>query len=182
MPKAPSKRSLLDDVIETILRLNEAGGSTKVRLFNVLSKSTPTISKPHVIKALDKGVETSRLVLDGTKYHVAGHAPPAPPTVKIEDIVVGAGAAAEAGAVCTMSYRGTLSEGGMQFDASPKFTFELGGGEVIRGFDIGLNGMRVGGQRRLHIPSELGYGKRGAAPDIPPNAALVFDIKLLSLK
>lgn len=181
MPKAASKPSLLDDVVETILRLNEPGGSTKVRLFNTISKATPSVTRPNLAKTLDKGVETSRLALVGSKYHVVGHAPPEPPAVKIEDIVVGAGALAESGAV-TVSYSGTLSVGGKQFDASPKFSFELGVGEVIRGWDIGVKGMRVGGHRVLHVPSELAYGKRGAPPDIPPNSALTFDVKLLALK
>ena len=164
------------------MRLNEPGGSTKVRLFNTISKATPSVTRPNLSKALDKGVEASRLALVGTKYHVVGHAPPEPPAVNIEDIVVGGGALAETGSVCTMSYRGTLSVGGKQFDAAKKFTFELGIGDVIRGWDIGVKGMRVGGHRVLHVPSELGYGKRGAPPDIPPNSALTFDVKLLSLE
>ena len=72
--------------------------------------------------------------------------------------------------------------GGAVFDAAAKFSFELGAGEVIKGWDSGLVGLRVGGTRRLTIPPELAYGKRGSPPDIPPSAALVFEVALLSKK
>ena len=65
------------------------------------------------------------------------------------------------------------------FDSSEAFRFEVGGGDVIKGWDVGVIGMRPGEQRRLTIPPKLGYGKRGSAPDIPPDATLVFDITLL---
>ena len=94
----------------------------------------------------------------------------------------GAGAAAAPGDTLTLRYEGRLLEGGAVFDAAAKFSFELGAGEVIKGWDTGAVGLRVGGTRRLTIPPQLGYGKRGSPPDIPPNAALVFDLTLLSKK
>lgn len=77
-----------------------------------------------------------------------------------------------------MKYIGTLLEGGAQFDRAAHFSFTLGAGEVIRGWDIGVAGMRVGERARLVVPSKLGYGKRGAPPEIPGDATLVFDVTL----
>jgi FKBP-type peptidyl-prolyl cis-trans isomerase FkpA len=100
------------------------------------------------------------------------------------DLVVGNGAEATAGKRVTVHYVGKLTDGS-KFDASTDrgepFSFRLGAGEVIRGWDEGVAGMRVGGKRKLTIPSELGYGARGFPPVIPPNATLVFDVELLGV-
>jgi FKBP-type peptidyl-prolyl cis-trans isomerase len=104
--------------------------------------------------------------------------------LQIEDLVVGTGEEAKAGQRVTVHYRGTLTDG-KEFDASynrnQPFTFSLGAGEVIKGWDQGVAGMKVGGKRRLTIPSELGYGTRGAGGVIPPNATLMFDVELLKV-
>ena len=102
------------------------------------------------------------------------------------DIVVGTGAAAKEGDRVRVHYTGWLTTG-KKFDSSldfgRPFTFALGNGEVIRGWDEGIAGMKVGGKRQLHIPAELGYGDAGS-PDgtIPPNAPLIFDVQLLSVQ
>ena len=101
----------------------------------------------------------------------------------IEDITVGEGAEATAGNSVTVHYTGTLTDG-TQFDSSRgrgPFTFPLGAGRVIKGWDEGVAGMKIGGVRKLTIPSELGYGSRGAAGVIPPNATLVFEVELLEV-
>ncbi len=102
----------------------------------------------------------------------------------IEDIQVGTGTEAVAGKRVTVHYRGTLTNG-TQFDASydrmQPFTFSLGAGQVIRGWDQGVAGMKIGGKRKLTIPPELGYGARGAGGVIPPNATLVFEVELLEV-
>ena len=85
------------------------------------------------------------------------------------------------GDVVVVSYVGTL-EDGYEFDRSSSFEFQLGGGDVIKGWDMGVDGMKVGGKRQLIVPSKLGYGKRGCKPDIPPNATLYFDISLKKIK
>ncbi|MFL6600561.1 MAG: FKBP-type peptidyl-prolyl cis-trans isomerase [Steroidobacteraceae bacterium] len=117
---------------------------------------------------------------------------PAPTTLQITDVKVGKGPAITAGQTAVVHYTGWLySEAshdhkGKKFDSSrdrnDPFSFSVGGGEVIGGWDQGVVGMQAGGQRRLVIPPTLGYGARGAGGVIPPNATLLFDIELLSIK
>jgi FKBP-type peptidyl-prolyl cis-trans isomerase FkpA len=101
----------------------------------------------------------------------------------IEDISVGSGAQASAGQDVTVHYTGWLTSG-EKFDSSKDredpFVFPLGGGRVIRGWDEGVAGMKVGGKRKLTIPPDLGYGAHGAGGVIPPNATLVFEVELLA--
>ena len=108
------------------------------------------------------------------------------------DTKVGTGAEATPGMQVTVQYTGWLYDDGARdkhgskFDSSrdhgEPFTFALGAGKVIKGWDQGVTGMRVGGKRTLLIPSSLGYGARGAGGDIPPNASLVFDVELVAVK
>jgi FKBP-type peptidyl-prolyl cis-trans isomerase FkpA len=102
----------------------------------------------------------------------------------IEDIEIGSGAEATAGAYVTVHYSGWLTDGTL-FDSSHSrnepFEFALGRGQVIRGWDEGVAGMKVGGKRKLTIPPEIGYGARGAGGVIPPNATLVFEVELLAV-
>jgi FKBP-type peptidyl-prolyl cis-trans isomerase FkpA len=111
-----------------------------------------------------------------------------PSGLQYEDTVVGEGAVATAGQDVTVHYTGWLYKDGQQgakFDSSrdrrDPFVFGLGAGMVIKGWDEGVAGMKVGGQRTLIIPAELGYGARGAGGVIPPNATLKFDVELLAL-
>ena len=101
-----------------------------------------------------------------------------------EDLVVGSGATAEAGQDVVVHYVGRLADG-TQFDSSrarrDPFDFALGAGDVIKGWDEGLPGMKVGGKRRLTIPPELAYGDQGLAGIIPPRATLVFEVELLNI-
>ena len=105
--------------------------------------------------------------------------------LRITDLEVGTGPEAVAGQTVVVHYRGTL-ENGKQFDASydrgKPFSFPLGRGQVIKGWDEGVQGMKVGGKRKLVIPPELGYGTRGAGGVIPPNATLIFEVELLDIK
>jgi peptidylprolyl isomerase len=105
--------------------------------------------------------------------------------LKITDLVVGTGDEASSGQNVVVNYRGTL-EDGTQFDASydrgTPFEFPLGAGRVIKGWDEGVQGMKVGGKRKLVIPPDLGYGSRGAGRVIPPNATLIFEVELLGIK
>ena len=103
--------------------------------------------------------------------------------VNIEDIEIGSGAEATSGMKVKVFYVGKLKTTGKVFDSSTKrpFSFKLGRSEVIRGWDIGVEGMRVGGRRKLTIPPEKAYGRQGAPPTIPGNATLVFDIQLVGV-
>jgi FKBP-type peptidyl-prolyl cis-trans isomerase FkpA len=126
--------------------------------------------------------------------------PSQPPTVKVTkvtelkkiDVVVGTGADATPGSNVSVHYTGWLydpsapNNKGKKFDSSldrgQPFGFPLGGGRVIRGWDEGVAGMKVGGKRTLIIPPEMGYGANGAGGVIPPNATLLFDVELLGVK
>lgn len=100
------------------------------------------------------------------------------------DLKIGAGAIARAGTNVSVHYTGWL-ENGKKFDSSvdrgQPFSFPLGAGRVIKGWDEGVQGMKVGGKRKLTIPSNLGYGARGAGGAIPPNATLIFEVELLGI-
>ena len=104
--------------------------------------------------------------------------------LKMIDLVVGDGAEASKGQSVEVHYTGWLSTG-EQFDSSKDhgepFTFNLGGGQVILGWDEGVQGMKIGGTRKLTIPPQLGYGARGAGGAIPPNSTLVFEVELLKI-
>lgn len=108
-----------------------------------------------------------------------------PSGLKYVDQVVGTGEVAVAGKTANVHYTGWL-ENGKKFDSSvdrgQPFSFPLGAGRVIKGWDEGVQGMKVGGKRKLTIPSDLGYGSRGAGGVIPPNATLVFDVELLGVR
>ncbi len=131
------------------------------------------------------GIRSSGWVLMAAAMALAGcgsDTPTEPSLFRAEDIVVGSGDPAVAGDSLTVHYIGAL-ENGQVFDNSytrgEPYTFRLGAGTVIRGWDQGLVGMRVGGKRRLIIPPDLAYGSQGKPP-IPPNATLHFEIELIT--
>ena len=111
---------------------------------------------------------------------------PAPKTLQTKDLVTGTGAVAKAGSTVSMQYVGVLYSNGQQFDASwdrnQPFSFQLGAGQVIPGWDQGIPGMKVGGRRELIIPAALAYGAAGSPPKIGPNQPLIFVVDLLSVK
>jgi peptidylprolyl isomerase len=106
-------------------------------------------------------------------------------SLQMDDVKVGTGAEAVPGKKVTVHYVGTLTNGS-KFDSSRDrgqgFTFLLGAGQVIQGWDKGVAGMKVGGMRKLTIPPEMGYGARGFPPVIPPNSTLVFEVELLDVR
>ena len=111
----------------------------------------------------------------------SGSSPSTTPSgLQITDVKVGTGAAAQSGDSLTVSYVGTLSDGST-FDSNEHFTFTIGQGQVIKGWDQGILGMKVGGERKLVIPPDLGYGSQ-AVGSIPPNSTLTFDVKLLDVQ
>jgi FKBP-type peptidyl-prolyl cis-trans isomerase len=116
---------------------------------------------------------------------VSGKPVTTPSGLQYWDIKKGKGATAVAGKLVSVQYTGWLADG-KEFDSSldlgDPIDFTLGKGNVIKGWDEGVAGMKIGGKRQLRIPPELGYGPRGAPPSIPPNAILVFDVELVAVK
>ena len=117
---------------------------------------------------------------------VEPHLGPAPEALLIEDLTLGEGEEAKPGQTAVVHYVGVGVSSGKEFDASwnrsEPFDFRLGAGHVIKGWDEGVVGMRVGGRRRLVIPSHLGYGERGAGGVIAPNETLIFVVDLVELR
>ena len=105
--------------------------------------------------------------------------------LKIEDITIGTGSEVKTGDTVVMHYSGTLKDGtkfDSSYDRGEPFETQIGVGQVIKGWDEGVPGMKVGGKRKLTIPSELAYGERGAGNVIPPFATLIFEVELLQIK
>ena len=128
---------------------------------------------------------------DGQQAAASAQAEPAAPKIQVIDHKVGTGKEASAGSTVEVNYTGWLFkplgrlQHGHQFDSSAgrePLEFRVGAGMVIKGWDQGVAGMKVGGKRTLIIPSELAYGKRGASGMIPPDADLIFDVELVDVK
>jgi FKBP-type peptidyl-prolyl cis-trans isomerase len=146
------------------------------------SNAAATTSTPTSTTATAKTPTSGPLAKEPTVTVPTGAAPTALVT---KEIIKGTGAEAKAGQPVTVNYVGALFHGGKVFDASWKrnepFVFTLGQGAVIKGWDQGVPGMKVGGRRELIIPANLAYGAKGAGSSIPPNAPLVFVIDLLGV-
>jgi FKBP-type peptidyl-prolyl cis-trans isomerase len=127
---------------------------------------------------------TSPTTSTSAPVRVTGQPTTTPSGLQYWDILVGSGATAVAGSTVKVHYSGFLTTG-EKFDSSrdrgEPFSFPLGAGQVIKGWDEGVAGMKVGGQRQLRIPPQLGYGAAGAGGAIPPNATLIFDVELLEV-
>ena len=126
-------------------------------------KSNPKIDT--ITNTQDKKMDTNKLI--------------------IEDIKIGDGKEAKSGDTVVMQYKGTLTDGtkfDSSYDRNEPFTTQIGVGQVIKGWDLGVPGMKIGGKRKLTIPPDLGYGSRGAGAVIPPNATLIFEVELLDIK
>jgi peptidylprolyl isomerase len=133
---------------------------------------------PHATLTFE--IELLRIITD--THSLAKEEPD--PNLKIEDLKEGDGPTPKTGDTLLVHYTGWLADG-TKFDSSvdrkQPFTFKLGAGEVIKGWDKGVIGMKVGGKRKLTIPPELGYGEKGSGAKIPPNATLTFEIELLKI-
>jgi peptidylprolyl isomerase len=129
---------------------------------------------------------TSSVADVGTKPTVDVPKGSPPQTLQVTDLEPGEGDGAKAGDQLSVKYVGVLYDTGKEFDSNwdtgQPFDFQLGGGQVIPGWDQGLEGMKAGGVRRLVIPPELGYGAQGRPPTIPPSSTLVFVVGLVSIR
>jgi peptidylprolyl isomerase len=160
----------------TIAVGNESDTSSVPHVAGEKTALTPTTPTAAAAKTPTSGPLSTQ-----PKVTVPGGA--APTTLQTKEIIKGTGLEAKAGQSVTVNYVGVLYHGGKEFDASWRrsepFTFMLGKGQVIKGWDQGVAGMKVGGRRELIIPAELAYGKTGSPPTIPANAPLVFVVDLL---
>jgi peptidylprolyl isomerase len=152
---------------------------------HVSGEKTPTSTTPTTPTTPTASAKTPTSGPLATQPKVTVPTGTAPTKLETKEIIVGTGPEAKAGDAVTVNYVGVLYHGGKEFDASWKrnepFAFTLGKGQVIKGWDQGVAGMKVGGRRELIIPSELAYGKTGSPPTIPANAPLVFVVDLLGV-
>lgn len=191
------KGTVLDKIVYAIRQLKDPGtkGSSRTAIAKYIKSEFDYDNTNALKKAFKKGVADEVLVQTGQSFRVAKDPvlqEAEEDQLKIEDLGSKKSARSEensedfstiaqSGDVVTVAYKGTLDDG-YEFDSATKFTFVLGAGEVIKGWDLGIANMKVGGKRKLVVPSKLGYGKRGCKPDIPPNATLNFVVTLKGLK
>ena len=172
-------RTVLDKVVDVIKLLNEPSGASRVAISKAMAATHADVKPALVKKALASGVIKGVLQQNGQRFGMAGAQLVTPQSARVEKttIMEGSGDACAAGDTVDMAYVGKLEDGSI-FDQSKHFKFQLGIGEVIKGWDQGVLGMRVGERARLVVPSSLGYGKRGAPPEIPGDATLDFMVTL----
>ncbi len=170
--------------VAVALAASGCGSSGSSSTITVGNENTPPASLTQATAATSTTGTTPTSGPLSTQPKVTPPTGPAPTKLVTKDLIVGTGAEAKAGQSVTVNYVGVLYHGGKEFDASWKrkepFTFSLGQGQVIKGWDQGVAGMKVGGRRELIIPAELAYGAQGSPPTIPPNAPLVFVVDLLA--
>lgn len=198
MPPATSKKkgTVLDKIVYSIRQLKDPGakGSSRSSIAKFIKSEFDYDNSNALKKAFKKGVTDNVLVQTGQSFRVAKDPilekeEAEGDQLKIEDLKTSSKSdddddtseTAQPGDTVTVAYKGTLDDG-YEFDKATKFTFVLGAGDVIKGWDVGIANMKVGGKRKLVVPSKLGYGKRGCKPDIPPNATLNFIVTLKGLK
>lgn len=169
-----------------LMIVSQLSGETRSALADELSKTQPAVVATQT--SANPGVEDTKFMAmssdSESKQATGSDIVTTPSGLKYKEIKEGDGAIPKQGQTVVVHYTGTL-ENGTKFDSSRDrnrpLSFKLGVGEVIKGWDEGLSTMKVGGRRQLIIPPDLGYGARGAAGVIPPNATLIFDVELLRI-
>lgn len=168
-------------VIEALRALADPGGSGRAKLVKRIGDKLNAVQ---LKKALEAGVAAGLLVQNKQSFSIKGEEFAIPEDLRV-DVETLREPPSDAGEPCArgntvkVAYEGRLLLDGTVFDSADSFEFMLGAGEVIKGWDKGVLGMRRGEQRRVTVPPKMGYGKRGSPPEIPPDATLVFDITLL---
>ena len=190
-PKKKKSATVLDKIVSAIRELKDPGkGSSRTAIVKYIKAEYDYNNTTALKSAFKKGVESDILTQTGQSFRITTD-PAVENTsngeeeLQIENVKNGKGEQqATAGDAVTVKYIGRLDnfEDGYEFDKSSNFTFVLGAGEVIKGWDKGVDGMKIGGKRKLVVPSKLGYGKRGCKPDIPGNATLYFEVTLKKIK
>lgn len=163
-----------------------SGSSSTITVGNE-SKSDEALAEKSASSSSTSTTATAKTPTSGPlskEPHITPPSGPPPSKLVTKDIITGTGAEAKTGSAVAVNYVGALYHSGKVFDASWKrnepFTFTLGKGQVIPGWEQGVVGMKVGGRRELIIPAALGYGAKGSPPTIPPNEPLIFIVDLLS--
>jgi peptidylprolyl isomerase len=173
-------RLLILPLLAATLALAACGGDSK----NDETAATPAATETATEAPTEAPTEAATPEATKPKVEVPKGKPPK--KLVIKDIKKGTGKEATDGSTVSVQYVGVLYDGGKQFDASwdrgEPFSFPLGAGQVIQGWDEGVKGMKVGGRRELIIPPDLGYGEQGAGADIPPNATLIFVVDLVDVQ
>jgi len=171
---------MLSAIIECIRSHKKFGGTSSVRITGDLKT---VFSEKAIKKALLQGVQSGHLIKNKNSFEVAGD-PPIEDTsekITVQEVSPGIGErVVVSGDRVVIAYKGRLL-GGPEFDKGNNFSFQVGAGEVVKGMDAGVLGMKVDGHRVIVIPPSLGYGKRGSAPDIPGNSTLSFEISLKAI-
>lgn len=188
MPPKSTKPAVPKTIIAKVLCAIEtlaspAPGSSRQAIAKFLKDTYDTDNAAALKRALTKGVTDGVLVQQGQSFSIPGMEFEAAEDEKVTIEVLREGyedsPRSERGDQVDVSYVGTLAATGEEFERTRVFTFNLGLGEVIKGFDQGMTGMKVNEKRRLTIPPKLGYGKRGSPPDIPGDATLIFEVVML---
>lgn len=185
--------TVLEKIVIAIRALKDTSGkgSSRSSILKYLKAEFDYDNTTALKKGFQQGVSKNIFIQNGQSFRVAADPVLTNPEdndinqLVTEDIEVGQGepaaAAAMHGDTVTVAYKGTL-DNGYEFDKANEFTFLLGAGDVIKGWDQGVRGMRKGGKRKLVVPPHLGYGKRGCAPDIPGSATLHFVVTLKDIQ
>lgn len=182
--KRSPPQSILDKIVHAIRNSPPGadGGVSRITITKYLKSELDCDNANQIKAAFKRGVTNGTLQQTKQSFVVTKDPPRAAATpvgepLDITDIQTGKGEGAERGDTVTVQYVGKLQDK-TTFDSAKSFEFVLGAGDVIKGWDQGVVGMAVGAKRKLIVPSHLGYGKRGCAPDIPPNATLYFEITM----
>jgi FK506-binding protein 2 len=173
-------KTVLDKVCDAIALLAEPGGASRQAIAKALSAAHPDTKPALIKKALAQGVQKGKLEQNGQRFALVGVELAPRVEISVDKTVLreGSGSEAAVGDTVDMAYVGRLQQDGSIFDQAASFKFTLGAGDVIKGWDRGIVGMRVGEKARLVVPPTLGYGKRGSGSEIPGDSTLVFEVTL----